>query len=121
LEILAQVWGRLLLLVGLLGCSFFFSASEAALFSLRKLEREELKRRGGAGAEAALALLADPRGLLAAVLFGNLVVNVAIFAIATVIGAEVHRQGYAAGPAAWLCRSSSSTAWSPPRAWPWWR
>lgn len=100
MEFLALVWGRLLLLLGLLGCSFFFSASEAALFSLRRLEREELKRRGGAGAEAALALLGDPRGLLATVLFGNLVVNVSIFAIATVIGLEAARRGHPGAAAA---------------------
>ena len=89
MEILAAYWGRLLLLLGLLACSHFFSATEAALFSLRRLDREELARRGGPGATAALALLGDPRGLLASVLFGNLVVNVSIFAISAVLGLEL--------------------------------
>jgi putative hemolysin len=90
----AESWGRLLLLAGLLVGSFFFSASESALFALKRLDREELKRRGGAGSTAALALLADPRGLLASVLFGNLVVNMLIFSISTVLAFELAGAGH---------------------------
>ena len=91
---LEAFWGRLVLLGGLLLCSFFFSASESALFALKRLDREELKRRGGAGATAALGLLADPRGLLASVLFGNLVVNMLIFSISTVLAFELAGAGH---------------------------
>jgi len=85
LEVIGEFWGRLALMAGLLGLSFFFSSSEAALFSLKRLEREELRARGGVGVEAALALLDDPRGLLAVVLFGNLLVNVSFYATGTVV------------------------------------
>jgi CBS domain containing-hemolysin-like protein len=108
LEILAAHWDRLLLLLGLLCCSFFFSASEAALFSLRRLDRDELERRGGPGAAAALALLADPRGLLASVLFGNLVVNILFFATSTVLGFELARTGRPAAAA--ICGAAALAA-----------
>ena len=66
-------------LYGLLGalllCSAFFSASEAALFSLSPVERRSAPR-------SAQALLDDPRRLLATVLLANLVVNTLFFAFA---------------------------------------
>lgn len=65
----------LLLIALLLACSAFFSASESALFALRREDRDWLQRRGGAAARCALELLARPRTLLVAVLFGNLIVN----------------------------------------------
>ncbi len=101
MDLLSECWGRLLILVGLLALSFFFSSSESALFALTRLDRESLKSRGGPGGVAALALLADPRGLLATVLFGNLLVNISFFSISTVLGLEVNRH-YGAGAAlAW--------------------
>ena len=36
MEVLQAFWGRLVLLAGLLACSFFFSASESALFALSR-------------------------------------------------------------------------------------
>ncbi len=93
MEFISEYWGRLVLMAGLLGLSFFFSASEAALFSLKRLETEQLKQRGGAGATAALDLLGDPRGLLAVVLLGNLLVNVSFYAISTVLVLELGK-GY---------------------------
>jgi magnesium and cobalt exporter, CNNM family len=89
LEILAEYWVRLLFMAVLLGLSFFFSSSEAALFSLRRLDFEALRKRGGFGAESALALLKDPRGLLAVVLFGNLLVNISFYALSTVLVIEL--------------------------------
>jgi len=93
-ELIHEFWGRLLVMAGLLAGSFFFSCSESALFALRRLDREELKNRPGPGCAAALALLSDPRGLLATVLFGNLVVNLLIFAISTVIGIDLARSAH---------------------------
>jgi len=91
LEVITEYWGRLVLMAGLLGLSFFFSSSEAALFSLKRLEMEKLKGRGGAGAAAALEMLGDPRGLLAAVLLGNLLVNVSFYAISAVLVLKLGR------------------------------
>ncbi len=64
------------LLAGLLSCSAFFSASEAALFSLTPLERKTASR-------STLECLAEPRSLLATILLANLVVNTLYFAFAS--------------------------------------
>jgi CBS domain containing-hemolysin-like protein len=75
----------LLSMVFLLLCSAFFSGTETALFSLT---REQVKRLRGQGhrVEKLLALLADnPSGLLIAILFGNIVVNILFFSISVVI------------------------------------
>lgn len=74
----------LIAMVVLIGCSAFFSASEAALFSLRPMDRRVLKS-GTRSQRSAATLLADPERLLSAVLFWNLVVNIAYFALASII------------------------------------
>lgn len=68
----------------LLGCSAFFSASEAALFYLGWQQRRKL-RRGTWRQQLADQLLNDPDRLLSAVLFWNLVANMAYFAIVSVV------------------------------------
>jgi CBS domain containing-hemolysin-like protein len=82
--------------------SAFFSGSEAALFSLRPRDRRALARgtvrsrrsSGGrsAGGQAALTLLENPSRLLSAVLFWNLLVNMAYFAIASIVGGRLEAQ-----------------------------
>ncbi|NLS91977.1 MAG: DUF21 domain-containing protein [Planctomycetaceae bacterium] len=64
--------------------SAFFSCSEAALFSLDHKERRKLAAAGRSG-RLALRLLDDPDRLLTAVLFWNLLVNLAYFAITSII------------------------------------
>ncbi len=66
---------ELFLIAGLLVLSACFSASETALFSLGPAE----EARAG---EAARRLLEHPRSLLVAILLGNLMVNVLMFAFA---------------------------------------
>lgn len=56
--------------------SAFFSGSETALFSLNAVDREAL--RNGNPLKALDQLLADPRRVLASVLFGNELVNVTL-------------------------------------------
>ena len=68
----------------LVGCSAFFSASEAALFSLRPADRHALAN-GSRSQRMAASLLEDPERVLSAVLFWNLVVNIAYFAIASIV------------------------------------
>jgi len=63
------------LLVALLGVTSFFSASEAALFSLTPVER-------ASASSSTRHLLAEPRSLLATILLGNLVCNTLFFAFA---------------------------------------
>jgi CBS domain containing-hemolysin-like protein len=70
-------------MAALLAASAFFSASEAALFSLRWQDRRTML--DGAGPQQVAAnLLADPDRLLSAVLFWNLTVNMAYFALTSV-------------------------------------
>ncbi len=75
----------LVAMLALMGFSGFFSASEAALFSLRVGDRERLAA-GNASQRRAARLLDDPDRLLAAILFWNLVINMTFFAIVAVVG-----------------------------------
>ncbi len=74
----------------LIGCSAFFSGSEASLFYLRRADRQALAN-GTAAQRAAERLLADPERLLTAVLFWNLTVNIAYFAIVAIVGLRLER------------------------------
>lgn len=79
--------------------SGFFSCSEAAMFSLDRADRRRLAA-GGRSAQTALRLLDDPDRLLTAVLFWNLLVNLAYFAIVSMISLRferMERSGEAAG------------------------
>ena len=80
----------LIAMVVLLALSAFFSASEAALFSLRTSERVRLPE-GGAGERRAAQLLLDPDRLLSAILFCNLVVNISYFTIASIASLRLER------------------------------
>jgi putative hemolysin len=64
--------------------SGFFSCSEAALFSLDRADRRKLSS-GRGSAKLALRLLEDPDRLLTAILFWNLLVNLAYFTIVSMI------------------------------------
>ncbi|MBN2684162.1 MAG: HlyC/CorC family transporter [Pontiellaceae bacterium] len=73
----------------LLWCSAFFSGTESALFSL---SRSQIRRLRGEGhrIEHVLSLLSgNPSGLLVAILFGNLVVNILFFSISSVLSLEI--------------------------------
>jgi CBS domain containing-hemolysin-like protein len=70
-------------MTALLACSAFFSASEAALFSLRPADRRDL--RDEAMGRVAASLLLDPDRLLSAILFWNLVLNLAYFAVVSIV------------------------------------
>ncbi|QEG25037.1 CNNM domain-containing protein [Mariniblastus fucicola] len=80
LELLPWLIAMLLLMAG----SGFFSASEAALFYLRPRIREKM-RNGTAGEQMAFKLSQRPERLLSAILFWNLVINIAYFAISSII------------------------------------
>ncbi len=76
----------LLLLLG----SAFFSSSEAAYFYLHRTERRRLAS-GSRPQRIAARLLRDPDRLLTAVLFWNLLTNVAYFTITSIIGIDMER------------------------------
>jgi CBS domain containing-hemolysin-like protein len=75
----------------LIGCSGFFSASEAALFFLGPPDRQRLAT-GNRPQRMAAELLADPDGLLSAILFWNLVTNVLYFTIASIVSFDIQRR-----------------------------
>ncbi len=83
----------------LLCCSAFFSTSEAALFYLRRSERRRLAA-GNRSQRIAAGLLGDPDRLLTAVLFWNLLVNLAYCAVAAVVGIRLETGGRAAAAGA---------------------
>ncbi|MBL4847693.1 MAG: HlyC/CorC family transporter [Planctomycetes bacterium] len=86
----------------LFALSAFFSSSETALFSLRRHDRDWLRGDGGRAARAALELLARPRSLLVAVLFGNLLVNFLLMALSARVVLSFSQQGPAGVVAGFL-------------------
>ncbi len=76
---------RLALLGVLLFCSAFFSGSETALFSLSRLDLQQLRRERNPQSEALHALLDQPRRLIISILTGNELINIAATVNATSI------------------------------------
>jgi putative hemolysin len=74
----------------LIACSCFFSASEAALFSLRDSDRRSLAK-GNRAQRLAAQLLRDPDRLLSAVLFWNLVINISYFAVTSITSIRIEQ------------------------------
>lgn len=72
----------------LIFCSGFFSAAEAAFFSLRAGERRRLEK-GTRAEKLVINLLNDPDRLLSAILFWNLVINVAYFALSSIVAIKI--------------------------------
>ena len=81
---LLELWPWLITMALLMAGSGFFSASEAALFYLRPRIREKMQS-GNAGEKMAFQLTKKPERLLSAILFWNLVINIAYFAISSII------------------------------------
>lgn len=91
MQALVEILPWLTAMAALIGCSAFFSASEAALFYLRGQDRRMLAS-GGPSQRAAANLLRDPDRLLSAVLFWNLTVNITYFAIASIAGIHLEKK-----------------------------
>lgn len=89
---------RLLLLFGLLFCSAFFSGSETALFSLSRLDLQQLRRHHNPQSETLHALLDQPRRLIISILTGNELINIA----ATINAAGILVSLYGEQRAGWL-------------------
>ncbi|MDP6467065.1 MAG: CNNM domain-containing protein, partial [Pirellulaceae bacterium] len=84
MDVLAQLFPWLIAMAVLIVGSGFFSASEAALFSLKPHDRRSLQA-GNTAQRSAARLLDDPERLLSAVLFWNLTTNIAYFAIVAIV------------------------------------
>jgi CBS domain containing-hemolysin-like protein len=80
MNVIGEITPYLLALAALLCGAAFFSGTEVAMFSLRRVDREQLARTGRTGDSLVLRLLAQPRRLIATVLIGNESVNVSISA-----------------------------------------
>ena len=80
-EMMVRICLQLVLLVG----SAFFSSSETALFSLSRLDLQQLRRERNPQSETIHALLDQPRRLIISILSGNELVNIAAAANMTVI------------------------------------
>ncbi|MDD9855498.1 MAG: hemolysin family protein [Gammaproteobacteria bacterium] len=89
---------RLALQVLLLMGSAFFSSAETALFSLSRLDLQQLRREKNPRAESIHELLDQPRKLIISILSGNELVNIAAAANMTSILVEL----YGSANAGWL-------------------
>jgi len=76
----------------LIGVSAFFSASEAALFSLKANERRMLKSSPRSSARTCGILMRHPERLLSAVLFWNLVTNIIYFTLASLATLRLQKE-----------------------------
>jgi CBS domain containing-hemolysin-like protein len=77
-------------LITLLLLSAFFSGSEAAVFSLSRLEQDGLKRRSGSKLASILArIFASPDDILITILTGNMFVNVFASSLGEAIGERI--------------------------------
>lgn len=79
------LWIELALFVLLMGFSAFFSSSETSLFSLSKLQREQMRRDENPRLGLIEKLLSEPRRLIVTILIGNEFVNVAASVISAAI------------------------------------
>ena len=92
-------YGPWLIAMGVLVlCAAFFSSSEAALFYLRRSDRRRLAS-GNRSQRIAAGLLDDPDRLLTAVLFWNLLTNLAYFTIASIISIQLRQRDAATAAA----------------------
>lgn len=73
----------------LLFCSAFFSGTETALFSLTREQVKQLRSHGHSVEKMLKLLTNNPSGLLVAILFGNLVVNILFFCTSAVLALKI--------------------------------
>lgn len=82
-----------LLMLGLIGCSAFFSAAETSMMALNRYRLRHLAEKNHGGAKRALRLLEKPDGLIGFVLLGNNFLNVLVTQIATLVTLELVGEG----------------------------
>ena len=81
----AVLWVELVIFIVLMGLSGFFSSSETALFSLNKIQLEQMARDGNTQISLIERLLSEPRRLIVTILIGNEFVNVAASTISAAV------------------------------------
>src|SRR5689334_3312282 len=80
---------KLIVLAVCLLLAAFFAASETALFSLRRSERNRLASETGARAQAANDLLARPRTLLVVILLVGVSIDALFFSVSADIARDI--------------------------------
>lgn len=83
-----MVWQHLAgigIMLALLICSALISGSEVAFFSLSPQDEEELNSNNTSSSDRVIRLLEEPKTLLATILIGNNLVNVAIIILSSVL------------------------------------
>src|SRR5688572_30141088 len=88
---LAEHLSEAVILVACLLLAAFFAASETALFSLRRSERNRLANEPTPGARAATDLLARPRTLLVVILLMGVSIDALFFSVSADFAAGVAR------------------------------
>ena len=84
------LWIELTLFVVLMGLSGFFSSAETSLFSLSKIQLEQMRRDDHPSLGRIERLLSQPRRLIVTILIGNEFVNVAASVISAASWAVCH-------------------------------
>lgn len=79
------------LLIFLVCCSAFFSASETALTSLSKIRLRNMVEENVKNADLIMRLLEDPNRLLSSILVGNNLVNNGASALTTTLAIQIFR------------------------------
>jgi putative hemolysin len=89
IELNSIIYIQVIVLIILIMLSSFFSASETALMSISKIRVRRMVEENVKGANKVKILVDNPSGLLAAILVGNNVVNIASSSLATVIAINI--------------------------------
>ncbi|MHC4294667.1 MAG: hemolysin family protein [Planctomycetota bacterium] len=92
-EYLWDHWWRFVVLLGLLGCSGFFSGTETALFNLTRGQLYRLSQSKSRIARLVASMMGAPRRVLQTLLLGNMIVNVAYSAVAAILVLALNRRG----------------------------
>ena len=82
-------WIEIAIFIVLIGLSGFFSSSETSLFSLGRLQIEQMRRNDNPRVELIERLLSEPRRLIVTILIGNEFVNVAASVISAALVIEL--------------------------------
>lgn len=85
----SSLWQELVSLVILLLLSAFFSSSETAFLSSKRIRIRHLAEEGNKRAKLVQKLMKDPEKVVAAVVIGNNIVNVAASALATSVAIHI--------------------------------
>lgn len=85
---------QLLIVIGLLGLSAFFSSSETAMMSVNKIRVRTLADAGLSSAKILVKILDNQPKMLSAILIGNNIVNISASSLTTILVTEMLGNAY---------------------------